>query len=79
MLLLAAAVVAISPSLVRLSIATGVLNALLLPLVLCFLYRLARSELPPACDCKGRMVVAVLFILAGGLGLFAGITGALAA
>jgi hypothetical protein len=55
MLLLAAAVVAISPSLVRLSIATGVLNALLLPLVLCFLYRLARSELPPACDCKGRM------------------------
>lgn len=81
MLLLAAAVVAISPSLVRLSIATGVLNALLLPLVLCFLYRLARSELPAGLRPQGpyAVLVAVLFVLAGGLGLFAGITGALAA
>lgn len=81
MLLLAAVVVAISPSLVRLSIATAVLNAVLLPLVLGFLYWLARRELPPALRLQGpyAALVAVLFLLAGGLGLFAGFAGALAA
>jgi hypothetical protein len=66
---------------VRLSIATGVLNAVLLPLVLVFLYRLARSELPAGLRLQGpyAVLVAALFILAGGLGLFAGLAGALTA
>lgn len=79
LLLAAALTVVLSHSLVRLSIATAVLNAVLLPLVLGFLFWLARSELPPGLRLQGRYAVAVgiLFLLTGGLGLYAGVTGAL--
>ena len=79
LLLAAALTVVFSHSLVRLSIATAVLNAVLLPLVLGFLFWLARSELPAGLRLQGRYAVAVgiLFLLTGGLGLYAGVTGAL--
>lgn len=79
MLLAAALTVACSDSLVRLSIATAVLNAVLLPLVLGFLYVLARQQLPPSLRLRGgyAVVVGTLFLLTGGLALFAGVTGAL--
>ncbi len=50
-------------NLIHLSIATGVINALLLPIVLGFLYSLARTELPQALRLQGfyAKVVAVLF------------------
>jgi Mn2+/Fe2+ NRAMP family transporter len=66
-------------NLVRLSIATGVINALLLPVVLGFLYCLARSELPLPHRLKGRyrVLVALLFSFTAGLGLYAGIAGTL--
>lgn len=66
-------------SLVRLAIAVGVVNALLLPVVLGFLYSLARRALPEADRLKGRygMVVAALFLVTAGFGVFAGIWGSL--
>ena len=66
-------------NLIRLSIATGVGNALLLPLVLGFVYRLARTELPDRYRLKGRYaaIVALVFALAAAVGLYAGILGAL--
>ena len=64
-------------NLVRLSIATGVVNALLLPMVLMFLYRLACTELPESLRLKGKYAKAVglIFIVTAGLGLYAGIAG----
>lgn len=81
MLVLAALLVACSHSLVRLSIATAVLNAVLLPLVLGFLFQLARRELPAALRLQGRyaLLVGGLFVLTGALGLFAGIVGTFSA
>jgi Mn2+/Fe2+ NRAMP family transporter len=66
-------------NLVQLSIATGVINALLLPVVLGFLYLLARKALPPAYRLTGlyAKVVGLLFLMTAGLGLYAGIFGAL--
>lgn len=66
-------------NLVQLSIATGVVNAVLLPVVLGFLYYLARSALPDAYRLKGHYshFVALLFLFTAALGLYAGITGAL--
>lgn len=66
-------------NLVRLSIATGVINALLLPVVLGFLYLLARKALPPAYRLTGlyAKIVGLLFLMTAGLGLYAGILGAL--
>ena len=64
-------------NLIHLSIATGVINALLLPIVLGFLYSLARTELPPALRLQGfyAKLVAVLFFLTAGFGFYAGIAG----
>jgi Mn2+/Fe2+ NRAMP family transporter len=79
MLLGSAALVSSGLNLVRLSIATGVANALLLPFVLGLLYVLARSALPEG-ERPGRryaFVLAVVFAMTAGVGLFAGITGAL--
>ena len=72
------ALVASGISLVRLSLAAGVINALLLPVVLAFLYRLAQTELPPALRLTGayRVAVATTFVVAAATGVFAGIAGA---
>lgn len=66
-------------NLVRLAIAVGVVNALFLPVVLGFLYWLARLGLPEADRLKGSyaIVVAALFGVTAGLGVFAAIGGSL--
>jgi hypothetical protein len=77
MLLAGGALVAPGIDLVSLSIAAGVLNALLLSLVLGFLYRLARTALPEPLRLRGAhaTVVAVAFLVVSGVGLYAGIGG----
>jgi len=79
MLVVGGVLVSSGVNLVRLSIATGVINALLLPVVLGFLYWLAHRELPEAHRLKGwyGTAVATVFVLTAGIGLYAGITGAL--
>lgn len=66
-------------NLLRLSIATGVINALLLPIVLGLLFCLARRELPEAQRLKGGYAtcVGLVFLLTSGIGLYAGCMGAL--
>jgi Mn2+/Fe2+ NRAMP family transporter len=66
-------------NLVRLSIMMGVVNALLLPLVFWCLYRLARHGLPERFRLRGvhAAAVAVLFLLTGGVGVYAGLVGLL--
>ncbi|SPJ18513.1 Metal ion transporter, metal ion (Mn2+/Fe2+) transporter (Nramp) family [Burkholderiales bacterium] len=72
--------VASGVNLVRLSIATGVINALLLPVVLGFLYLLALNALPDPYRLKGSYakIIGLLFLATAGMGLYAGIFGALA-
>lgn len=79
MLLGAGALVVSGLGVVRLSLATGVINAALLPLVLGLLYWLARHALPPAHRLRGWWAWAVGFgfVLAGGLGLYASLAGSL--
>jgi len=74
-----ATVVASGINLMALAMAAGVLNALLLPVVLWFLYRTARSALPDDVRPRGAYAVAVAIVLAltAGLGLFAGVAGVL--
>jgi len=64
-------------SLISLSIATGVVNALLLPLVLFFLFRLAMTDLPESVRLKGwrRNVIGATFIGAAALSMYTGIVG----
>jgi Mn2+/Fe2+ NRAMP family transporter len=71
--------VASGVNLVRLSIAIGVLNALLLPVVLGFVFLLASSDLPDQLRLKGgyAALVAVVFVATTGLGLYSAIMGAL--
>ncbi len=66
-------------NLVRLAVAAGVLNALLLPIVLWFLWRVARRELPDDVRLRGPYAVAVAVVLSltAGLGLYAGVVGSL--
>jgi hypothetical protein len=77
MLAAGGALVASGIDLVSLSIAAGVLNALLLPVVLGFLYRLARTALPEPLRLRGAyaVVVAVAFLVVSGVGVWAGIGG----
>jgi Mn2+/Fe2+ NRAMP family transporter len=65
-------------NLVRLMLATGVVNAVLLPVVLGFLFWLAWRALPPAHRLRGghALAVALLFALTSMLGLYTGIQGA---
>jgi len=74
-----AAFVASGANLVRLSVAAGVLNALLLPIVLGFLYRVAWRELPQGMCLRGAYAgaVAVVFLLTSSLGVYAAIVGML--
>jgi Mn2+/Fe2+ NRAMP family transporter len=68
-----------SVNLVRLAIATGVANAVLLPLVLGCLYHLARTELPPELRLIGIYAHAIgtTFILTASVGFFAALIGSL--
>ena len=77
MLVSAGALVASGFNLVRLSVAAGVLNALLLPLVLAFLYRLARIVPPESLRLQGAfaVIVAPAFLITGGVGFYAAIAG----
>ncbi|HWZ46609.1 MAG TPA: divalent metal cation transporter [Herbaspirillum sp.] len=79
MLIVAGTVVSSGINLVDLSIATGVVNALLLPIILLFLYRLACTELPETLRLKGFYAYAVgaIFTLTAGFGLYAAIAGML--
>jgi Mn2+/Fe2+ NRAMP family transporter len=66
-------------NLVNLSVAIEVMNALLLPIVLGFLYLLARRALPEQYRLRGCYAVVVAFILlmTSGFGLVAGIWGSI--
>jgi Mn2+/Fe2+ NRAMP family transporter len=77
MLVAGGAIVCSGVNLVRLSIATGVVNAILLPIVLWFVYRLACTELPESLRLKGSYakLVGTAFTLAAALSAYAGIAG----
>jgi NRAMP (natural resistance-associated macrophage protein)-like metal ion transporter len=64
-------------NLVNLSVGVEVMNALLLPIVLGFLYLLSRRALPENIRLRGwyAVVVAIVLIITSGLGLIAGILG----
>ena len=74
-----AVVVASGMNLVRLAVAAGVLNALLLPVVFWFLYQAARRELSLETRLRGAyaVVVAIVLALTAGLGVGAGVAGLL--
>ncbi|UTH74610.1 NRAMP family divalent metal transporter [Chromobacterium sp. IIBBL 290-4] len=75
----AGALVSSGVNLVKLSIATSVANALLLPIMLAGLYWLACKELPPELRPSRRyqMLLAPSLLLVGGFSLYAGIVGSL--
>lgn len=70
-----ATVVGVAPDLVSLNVAVQVMNALLLPLVLGFLFMLAVRSLPPAVRLQGwyKIVVLLVIVLTAGLGVWGGI------
>ena len=70
--------VASGVNLVNLSVAVEVMNALLLPIVLGFLYMLALKALPDPYRLKGvyKWVVGAVVIVTAGFGFYAGIAGA---
>lgn len=78
-LILGSILVASGANLVALSVGVQVMNALLLPLVLGFLFALARRVLPEPYRLKGAyaVVVGTTIALTAGLGLYAGIAGIL--
>jgi len=78
-LIAGAALVTSGVNLVSLSLAAGVLNALLLPIVLWFLYHVARRELTGENRLRGPYALAVAFVLAltAGVGLYSGVVGLL--
>ncbi len=78
-LVAAAALVASGINLVELSIGVQVLNALLLPIVLGFLYLLALKALPDSHRLRGAYawVVGIAMTLTAGLGVVAGLIGLL--
>jgi NRAMP (natural resistance-associated macrophage protein)-like metal ion transporter len=71
--------VASGVNLVNLSVAVEVMNALLLPIVLGFLFMLALQALPEPYRLKGvyRAVVAIVVVLTSAFGVYAGLSGAL--
>ena len=77
-LVLAGVLVASGADLVKLSVGVQVLNALLLPIVLGFLYALAVRALPEPYRLKGAYAFAVgaICFVTAGFGVYAGLTGA---
>jgi Mn2+/Fe2+ NRAMP family transporter len=77
MLVAGATLVASGVNLVSIAVAAGVLNALLLPLILGFLFLLARTVLPEPLRLQGTYaaLVAAAFAIAGGVALCSGIAG----
>ena len=71
--------VASGTSLVNLAVTAGVLNAVLVPVVLGFLYYAARRDLPRHIRLQGAyaVVVAIVFTVTSVVGLYAGIVGSL--
>jgi Mn2+/Fe2+ NRAMP family transporter len=71
--------VASGVNLVKLSVGVEVMNALLLPIVLGFLYLLALRTLPKAYALGPvyRVVVGVIVVITAGFGVYAGVAGAL--
>lgn len=76
-LILGGLVVASGTNLVKLNIGIEVMNALLLPIVLGFLYLLAVKTLPEAYRLKGKygFIVGVILFVTAIFGLYGGITG----
>ena len=76
-LVLGGVLVASGVNLVSLSVGVQVLNALLLPIVLGFLFLLARHALPERYRLKGAYaaIVAAIILVTAGFGLFAGLAG----
>lgn len=76
-LALGALIVASGVNLVNLSVGVNVMNALLLPIVLGFLYLLARKALPPEHRLTGKYawVVGIVLGMTALFGVYAGITG----
>ena len=71
-----ALVVASGANLVTLSVGVQVMNAMLLPLVLGFLYLLARRlPVPYRLDGAYSLIVAAVIVLTAGLGVYAGLAG----
>jgi len=77
MLMAGGALVASGIDLVRLSVAAGVMNAVLLPVILVFLYRLARMELPQPLRPQGvyAAIAAIIFGLVAAVGIGAAAVG----
>ena len=77
MLVASGALVCSGVNLINLSLVTSVVNALLLPIVLVLLYRLARVELPEPLRLKGHYakLVALVFVSTSALALYAGFAG----
>jgi len=78
-LVLAALVVGSGVNLVSLSVAVEVMNAMLLPIVLGFLFMLARRALPAPYRLSGAYawVVGTVILVTAGFGLYAGLAGAI--
>ncbi len=76
-LLLAGGVVISGVNLIRLSIAMGVVNALLLPVALGFLFRLARTRLDESIRLKGpyAATVGTIFFCAAATGVYTALAG----
>ncbi len=77
-LIAAGLVVEAGVNLVSLSVAVEVMNALLLPIVLCFLFLLARRALPEPYRLTGpyAWLVGTLIVITAGFGVYAGLLGA---
>lgn len=78
-LLIGAGIVLSGINLVKLAVGVNVMNALLLPVVLGFLYLLARKALPESQRLKGwyAWLVGLIVLFTAGLGVYAGIMGML--
>jgi Mn2+/Fe2+ NRAMP family transporter len=76
-LLMGAGIVLSGVNSVKLAISVNVMNALLLPIVLGFLYLLARKALPEPWRLKGwyAWLVGLIVLFTAGLGVYAGIMG----
>jgi len=76
-LVISALLVSSHINLVKLNISVEVMNAMLLPIVLGFLYVLARKVLPDKYRLKGRyaIMVGMAFLITAGLGVMTGVLG----